>query len=999
MKKTLLSISGLLLCGFTIFQAIRHFISSPPPQVSRPIAQYAIDNHQPINVLATTLPQFTYNISDKKFAQITDSEVHIVHAIKREVSLAADISIDNNKHLLVVHPKDIPNFKPGMYKLSLKLRTPEGEVNIEQDFTWGVIAVNTNKSIYKPGEQVKIGLGVLNDAGETLCLTGGKKVDDISVEITDPQGALTVLSPKTNTILDSGKCGPATVTNQADFLATYTTNNPGIYQMKVIAMVYGQTRQIQDYFKVQTEIPYDIERTSFPTRIYPPSPYPNTFTVISPTDYQGEISDVTPASFVIEHISDSGVVETTGDFNHITWQVDLKAGVPKQLTYFVKFPQVSPEFYLLGPISVNGFEEARQWQIASDAINSTSGLVSWEDNGGSFTWSRIWTGTDWNPPMPTPPTSMDTSPGDSRWFVEKSNPKTGEKLVALVDNGPDELFMFTWSGTAWSESFLITLSGTTIADNTRAFDIAYEELSGDALFVYSDYVNNQLLYRTRPRGGSWSGSSSNAGTGYDVYKRWVRLEPQFGSDSILVGYLNNNERVGAMIWDGVTFGDQFTDASGTATATSDEQAMDIAWETQSGTPMIFWGTTANALIYREFTSGTWQAEANVTTGLANDLDWVKVAADPVSSSNNISLALQDGGSCVARFGIWTGAGATMNGTTATCASVTTNNLIDTKFENISGKAMYVYIPSATNTRFAWLTWTSGDGFISATTELGATTAAIEGVQLYSDLLTTSMMLLYHDNAGDLWDRQWDGASWSSIRANAIWTAVLDAADDNTEPYGFGFDRNLETLAAYRWFTNANGTDVGTALTSQDSPYTLTTANQQFRLRLLLYYPDNLTTAAGRQYKLQYVDPGTGTCTTPTDGTPSTWTDVPTSGGTTISFYDNGSPSDGNNLTANASDPTYTRCIGTCTNVNQDYEEANNFTNSAADMPGDRPGLWDFSLIDNTTYDRVGQTYCFRVARSNDLILQIGLYPQITTAAIVDVLIRGDTQIRQGTLIR
>jgi len=52
----------------------------------------------------------------------------------------------------------MPNLKPGMYHLSLQLRTIEGVVNVEQDFSWGVIAVNTNKSIYKPGETAKLDL-------------------------------------------------------------------------------------------------------------------------------------------------------------------------------------------------------------------------------------------------------------------------------------------------------------------------------------------------------------------------------------------------------------------------------------------------------------------------------------------------------------------------------------------------------------------------------------------------------------------------------------------------------------------------------------------------------------------------------------------------------------------------------------------------------------------------------------------------------------------------
>lgn len=972
-----------------------------------------ISGNQEMTIPATKIPEFTFDISNQKYSDILSTtgnklkdliEVKLIQEAHAENTfIKADFRVDNDTKKLLVKPQDAPNFKPGKYRLSLTLRTLEGPVNLEQDFTWGVIAVNTNKSIYKPGDVAVIGMGVLNDDGETMCMTGNKSAK-VWLTITDPNGESKEFSTENKSIRDSGECAATSVTNMADFNAIYLIEPVGIYKMNVVAEVNGKKRQIEDYFKVEQSPVFEVERTSFPTRIYPRSPYTVTFSVTPREDYKGTIEDVVPNEFTLSSISAGGNEERSGEFKRIIWQVDLKQGVKKNFSYQINFPLVSPEFYLLGPIIIGEFKEARQWQVASDAINSTSGLAAWEDNGGSSTYSRVWTGTTWNPALGTTATTMSTTPADSRWFVEKSSPKTGEKIIALVDNtgGNDVLDVFTWNGSSWgggTPSWNVTLSSAN-ADVTRAFDVAYEEISGDALVVYSNYSTNQLLYRKRV-GGAWDGAASNAGSAFDVYKRWVRLEPQFESDSILVGYLNNNERVGAMLWDGSTnsFGNQFSDAAGTLSATSDEQAFDIAWETNSGTPMIFWGTTGNNLVYREFSSGTWQAEATAASGFTNDLDWVFAAADPRSSSNNISLGLQDGTACVVRFGVWTGAAATMNGTTATCPSVATNNLVDTAFENNSGKAMWTYVTSGSPNQISWLTWTSGGGFTSGTTETGTTTT-IEGMQLYSDLNTTSMILLYHDNSGtssncQLWHREWDGSSWSAKNANPLHANMCASADNDTEPYGFGFDRNLETQVGYRWFANNNGTSVSSALTSQDTPYTLTTANQAFRLRFLMYTPDTLTTSL-RNYKLQYVDPGSGSCASPTGGTPASWTDVSTSGSDPISFNNNATPADGDNLTANGSlDPTYQGK----TVVNQDYEEANPFTNTVAAINGDQLGMWDFSLIDNTTYDRNAQTFCFRIARSNDVVLQIDIYPQISTAAVADVLIQGGSLIQGGTLLQ
>lgn len=989
-----------------------------PKETQRTIVQVplSVAENSSTTVEASKLPEFTFDLSDQKFQRIIAAgkneldkfaEVTIVHSAFAEEKLAAEINIDKEKSELVIHPKDLPNFKPGKYRLHLTLRTIDGIVNVDQDFSWGVIAVNTNKSIYKPGDAALISMGVLNDRGETQCMTGEQSAK-VWVTITGPNGVKKEYSTEDKSIRDSEECSAVSVTNNADFQALFLVENPGVHQMKVVAEIKGERREVEDYFTVENQTAFAVERYSFPTRIYPRAAYNVVFTVTSAADYTGTVEEIVPENFRISNINENGKEEKSGEFKKLIWNVTLKKGEKKEFKYRIHFPLISPEFYLLGPIKIGDFAEARQWQIASDAINSTSGLVAYEDNGGSNTWSRIWTGAPsgtypqgWNPDPPTAATSMSTVPGDGRWFVEKSSPKTGEKILALVDNvGPDRLIVFTWNGTSWGGAPSINIAlGSSTADVTRPVDVAYEEESGDAIVVYSDYSTNQLRFYKRVS-GVWDGSSSTAGTAYDVYKRWVRLEPQAGSDTILVGYLNNNERVGGMIWDGSTntFGNQFADDVGSATATSDEQAFDIAWETQSGTPMVFWGTTGNNLVYREFTSGSWQAEATAASGFTNDLDWVFVATDPVSSSNNIALGLQDGTACVVRFGIWTGASATMNGTTATCPSATTNNLVDTAFENSTGKAMWVYITSAASSQMSWLTWTSGGGFTSGTAETGTSTN-IEGIQLHTDLNTTSMLALYHDNSGtssncQLWDRQWDGSAWSAKDASPVHANLCASADNDTLPYGFGFDRNLETMAAYRWFSANNGTSVSSALTTQDTPYTLTQANQQFRLRLLLYYPDSLATS-GRDYKLQFVDPGTGTCANPTGGTPSTWTDVPTSG-SEISFYNNATPADGDNLTENVSlDPTY----GSYTRIEQDYEESNNFTNSVSAMSGDQVGEWDFSLVDNTTYDRTAQSFCFRVTRSNNLVLQIAKYPQINTAAISDVLIQGGSLIQGGTRLQ
>lgn len=988
---------------------------SIPSQAKREIIQYPINPKSTLSVNARNIPEFVVDASSGKFANIISASkekikelvsVKIISQVKAE-ELTAEIIPDKEKKLLLVKPEQLANFKPGLYKISLTMRTLEGEVDLEQDFTWGVIAVNTKKSVYRQGEKVQIGFGVLDDAGQTQCLGGFDHVTDLSMIITSPDGRKTNYSIKDNSIKDSGKCAATSVTNEADFQAEFLdSKTSGVYQMTVTANVKGKIRSITDYFKVDSSVKFDVERTSFPTRIYPFAPYPATSKITAKEDFTGEVTDIVPAFFDLANISNGGVVEIDGDYKIVKWKVSLKKNQPQEFTYFIKFPPVSPEFYLVGPIKVGDFTEARQWQIASDAINSTSGVVSYEDNGASATWSRVWTGTAFNAQA-----NMDVTgdvPDDSRWFREVSSPKTGEKLVAAYDNAgapinDQAIWMYRWTGSAWIEDFVIAVS--TPDTNTRVMDISYEELSGDALFVFGDSTT-QLKYRTRIA-GTWSGTL-NAGTGMDSIKRWVRAKPQFGSDTILVGYLNSNERIGALIWDGSTktFSNQFDDDDSpaqTETISSDEEAFDIAWETQSNTPMIFWGTAANTVLSREFSSGAWQSENTVyNTGFTGDIEWISASADPVSTSNYIALAMQESDSDTTNevsdceFGVWDGSAGVTRPTAVSCRGDFVGRLNSVAFENAGSRAVWFYVPSESGTTGntpAYRTWTNGGGFTSSSALSGNLSGNIESVQLYADLNTQSMIALTCDSAGDLNHFEWDGTSWTAV-ATDLHSNIQNSAED-AEAYGFGFDRNLEQQVAYRWFDNSGTVAVSSAIGAQDSPALLTSANQQFRLRLLLYNTDTLT-ASLRNYKLQYVDPGLGTCSSPSSGTPATWTDVPSSGGSTISFYNNATPADGDNLTVNGSlDPAY---LGLTIRA-QDYEEANDFTNSVSAIAAETEvGLWDFSLIDNTTFDRVAQTYCFRVARTSNVVLQIGVYPQISTASVDDVLIQGGSQIDQGTAV-
>ncbi len=201
--------------------------------------------------------------------------------------------------------------------------------------------------------------------------------------------------------------------------------------------------------------------------------------------------------------------------------------------------------------------------------------------------------------------------------------------------------------------------------------------------------------------------------------------------------------------------------------------------------------------------------------------------------------------------------------------------------------------------------------------------------------------------------------------------------------------------AYRFFGNADSADVGSALSAQDTPATLSTAGQEFRLRLLTRVDNGNLYSSSQDFKLQYVDIGAGTCASPSGGTPASYTDV--TGATLVAYKDNATPTDGLALVSNASDPT----DGGRTIVNQTYEELNDVTNSESAVLNGQTAKFDFSLMDNGA--TANTTFCFRIVKSDDTLLDTyTAYPEITMASgggalSADIVDAGGTPVGAPTV--
>ncbi len=178
-------------------------------------------------------------------------------------------------------------------------------------------------------------------------------------------------------------------------------------------------------------------------------------------------------------------------------------------------------------------------------------------------------------------------------------------------------------------------------------------------------------------------------------------------------------------------------------------------------------------------------------------------------------------------------------------------------------------------------------------------------------------------------------------------------------------------SAYRWYANADSTDVGSALAAINTSITAPEIGTPFRLRMLIHVSVNDLPQNTEAFTLQYAQ--TNTCSSGTYTTMALSTGTPT---TPIARYNNPTPAAAAALTTNANDPTHSGH----TIRAQDYDESSTFINTQSAIASGQDGMWDFPLVITATAE-ANTNYCIRAIGSQSAPLNTyTVYPQLTTQA-------------------
>lgn len=219
-----------------------------------------------------------------------DAEIHATLKDKygREFEAHIQKMVRGDTTIVRVLPSD--EVRPGKYTLTI---TDENGVEVEQDFTWGVLALNTNKSVYTPSEKVEFSMAVLDDWGEMVCNA------DVELRVTSYELHVDeTLSTEDGTIQVNPVCNSKEFTLTPDFSAEYLASESGVYELTLTAETENGSRSITDQFEVLESVSFDVTRMSA-TRIYPLHTYPVQLTIYANEDFSGEVLEAVPSDFVI----------------------------------------------------------------------------------------------------------------------------------------------------------------------------------------------------------------------------------------------------------------------------------------------------------------------------------------------------------------------------------------------------------------------------------------------------------------------------------------------------------------------------------------------------------------------------------------------------------------------------------------------------------------------------------------------------------------------------
>lgn len=359
-------------------------------------------------------------------------------------------------------------------------------------------------------------------------------------------------------------------------------------------------------------------------------------------------------------------------------------------------------------------------------------------------------------------------------FVIKASKTRNEFIAGHVTTG-GVLYIQRWNGSAWSAEWNVTVGSNGV--NGRRFDIAYENVSGDAMVVYSTNATgatgNEMAYRIW-NGSTWaaavninSARLTLTGTAPLATVGAIKLAARPGSDELALAAQSygtataNTGQLTSFIWSGSAWANEPTTAHDTAMTTLITTGLiqydnfDLAYESVSGDLLVAWSRQAAAYNgYRTYSAGTWSA---VTAMGGTARAALATTADANPNTNEIMIIVNRSGTSGVVGWIWSGTAMSTQTTISTGTTLSTTGVtkkyITGKWLNVGGTDYGVAI---------WNTTTAGTlGYNRYSGGWGTAATYASGVAQQAQWMDSdtdpygsdTLMLTYSDAASDLQARR------------------------------------------------------------------------------------------------------------------------------------------------------------------------------------------------------------------------------------------------------
>jgi len=263
---------------------------------------------------------------------------------------------------------------------------------------------------------------------------------------------------------------------------------------------------------------------------------------------------------------------------------------------------------------------------------------------------------------------------------------------------------------------------------------------------------------------SWGAVRSASAVSGTIQHMVLRFAPS--REEAILATVDSTGDIRVQIWNGLTWG-ATTLLSNVGTVNDGQRGVDIAYETSGGRAIIVFNN-ANAAdpAFRIWDGATLSAATSIDIPTTAAPLWVRLAANPLSASNEISMITIDVNIDV--YGMrWTGSAWDNMGVAAVwdaTGSIATRESIAVAYEQISGRAMFIWGGGLATDQFFRI-WNGSTLTANTLLDIPAAGGLCQWIRLVPRPNSNELMYGCQDAGSDLSTRRWSGTAWDAAAAH------------------------------------------------------------------------------------------------------------------------------------------------------------------------------------------------------------------------------------------